>query len=70
MRFRLGYAMIGSEHKYDCSSQKDCKAALGNSLPFQLQSFLVIAVSGAVNCAKFLTCVRKKLQSPRNCLTS
>ena len=70
VRFCLGYATIGSEQKYNCSSQKDCNAALGNSPPFQLQSFLVISVSSAVNCAKFLTCVRKKLQSPKNCRTS
>ena len=69
VRFCLGYATIGSEHRYDWRSWKDCKAALGNSPPFQLHSFLVIAVSSAVNCAKFLTCVRKKLQSPRNCGT-
>ena len=62
--------MTGSEQSCDCSSRKAFKASGGRAPPFQPLSFLVKAVRGAVIWAKLRTCVRKKLQSPKNCLIS
>ena len=62
--------MTGSEHKHDCSSLKAFTASAGRGPPFQPESLRVRAVRGAVICAKFLTCVRKKLHRPKNCLIS
>ncbi len=65
----LGYANTGSEQSNDCRWRKVRSAFSGRGPRFQLESFFVSWISGDVIWAKFWICPRKKLQSPRNCLT-
>ena len=65
----LGYATTGSEHKAVLSSLNAFNALSFKMPPLHTDSLRVSWLSGLAMAEKFLTWARKKLQSPKNCLT-